>query len=423
MNFANKTIVILGAQWGDEGKGKVVDLLTPSADAVVRFQGGHNAGHTLIVAGKKIVLHLLPSGILHKNVKAIMGNGMVISPRALLDEISRIEADGVPVLERLIISHNAPLLLPVHAEVDAARESALGTNSIGTTKRGIGPAYEDKVARRAIKMFDLFDMEACRAKCHALLSYHNRLDLLELTMAEISELRTLVLPLITDVSALLQDLKAKHKTILFEGAQGTALDIDHGTYPFVTSSNTTAGAACTGSGLGPLDIDEIWGVTKVYTTRVGAGPFITELFDEDGAHLAKVGNEFGATTGRPRRCGWFDAVAMRASVALNSISGLCITKLDVLDAMPVIKICTHYLDDAGNQITTMPIDGRKVMPVYEEHQGWLCSTKDCSNYEDLPELARKYLARISTLIQAPIVMVSTGAARESIIFANQENAY
>lgn len=421
MNLTNKSIIILGAQWGDEGKGKIVDLLTPSADAVVRFQGGHNAGHTLVVDGKKIVLHLLPSGILHNGVLSIMGNGMVISPRALITEIERIQAEGIPVLEKLVISHNAPLLLPVHAELDAAREQALGNASIGTTKRGIGPAYEDKVARRALKMFDLLDLDTCLEKCQTLHQYHNRMDLLEQTMADIKELASLVTPLIQDITSVLQDLRAKNKTIIFEGAQGTALDIDHGTYPFVTSSNTTAGAACTGSGLGPRAIDEVWGVTKVYTTRVGAGPFITELFDEDGSQLAKIGNEFGATTGRPRRCGWFDAVAMRQSVALNSISGLCLTKLDVLDTMKTIKICTHYVDDMGNKFTKAPIDNRKLQPVYESHPGWLCSTKDCSSFKDLPEAAQKYLNRISELVQAPIVMVSAGASRSDIIFMDTIN--
>lgn len=416
MNISNKSIVILGAQWGDEGKGKIVDLLTPRSNAVVRFQGGHNAGHTLVIDGKKIILHLLPSGILHSGVISIMGNGMVISPRALINEINRIQAEGIPVLERLIISHNAPLLLPVHAEIDAAREQSLGTKSIGTTKRGIGPAYEDKVARRALKMFDLLDMDQCQKKCEALLAYHQRLDLLGQTMQDIHDLSCMISGLIQDITIVLQNMRKEKQTIIFEGAQGTALDIDHGTYPFVTSSNTTAGAACTGSGLGPRDIDEVWGVTKVYTTRVGAGPFITELFDHDGQHLAKVGNEFGATTGRARRCGWFDAVAMRQSIALNSISGLCITKLDVLDEMSVIKICTHYKDDAGNIHYTAPIDNRILTPIYEEHKGWLCPTNDCSSYSDLPINAQNYLARISELVCAPIVMVSTGASRNDILF-------
>lgn len=419
MKLDNKTIVILGAQWGDEGKGKIVDLLTPEANAVVRFQGGHNAGHTLVVEGKKIVLHLLPSGILHKGVIAIMGNGMVISPSALVNEITRIQSEDIPVLERLRISHNAPLLLPIHAELDIAREEAMGKNSIGTTKRGIGPAYEDKIARRAIKMQDIVDIDSCAEKCKVLLKLHNRIDLFDQTMAEINQLRDLVLPLIIDVPNLLNDLKLANKTIIFEGAQGTALDVDHGTYPYVTSSNTTAGGACTGSGLGPRAIDEVWGVTKVYTTRVGAGPFITELFDDDGAKLAKIGNEFGATTGRARRCGWFDAVAMRHSVIINSISGLCVTKLDVLDSFTKIKICTHYEDDSGNIYKCPPISNSNVKPVYEEHDGWLSQTNNIRNYDDLPLNAKKYLARISELVAAPIVMVSTGADRSNIIFVNE----
>lgn len=408
--------IILGAQLGDEGKGKIVDILTSDSHAVVRFQGGHNAGHTLVVDNKKIVLHLLPSSILHKGVFAVMGNGMVISPKALVLEINRIQGEGVDVLERLRISHNATLLLPIHIILDEENEKSLGKNSIGTTKRGIGPAYEDKIARRAIKISDILNLDHCREKCRVLLNYHNRIDLLEDTMEEITKMHNLIAPLIIDVAVFLHEMRQQNKKILFEGAQGTDLDIDHGTYPFVTSSNTTAGYACTGTGTGPRHIDEVWGVAKVYTTRVGSGPFPTELFDEDGAKLAKVGNEFGATTGRPRRCGWFDAVAVKKSAIVNSFSGLCITKLDVLDTFEKIKICTHYEDADGNKYNTAPFNKKDLVPVYETMSGWQCSTSDIKNYVDLPENAKKYLQRIEQLVGIKIVMVSTGAGRENIIY-------
>ena len=344
----NKNVVVLGTQWGDEGKGKIVDLLTDQADAVVRFQGGHNAGHTLVIDGKKTVLHLIPSGILRENVLCLIGNGVVLSPEALLTEIAKLEASGVPVRERLRISPACPLILPYHVALDQAREIAKGASKIGTTGRGIGPAYEDKVARRGLRLGDLVCPERFAAKLRDVLDYHNfvlthyfKVDAVDYqkTLDDTLQMAEQLKPLVADVTALLHNYREQGKRIMFEGAQGSLLDIDHGTYPFVTSSNTTAGGTATGSGFGPLYLDYVLGITKAYTTRVGGGPFPTELFDDVGRHLAEKGHEFGSTTGRPRRCGWFDAVALRQAVRINSVSGLCLTKLDVLDGLDVVKVC------------------------------------------------------------------------------------
>ena len=421
-----KNVVVIGTQWGDEGKGKIVDLLTDRAAAVARFQGGHNAGHTIVIDGEKTVLHLIPSGILRDGVRCLIGNGVVISLEALVSEANALIARGVPVFERLNISPNCPLILPSHAALDLAREKAKGSAAIGTTGRGIGPAYEDKVARRALKVSDLFLREKFAAKLGEVLDYHNFLlknyfrtepvDFAQ-TLDEALEAAEVIAPITADVTQILQDLADAGKGILFEGAQGTFLDIDHGTYPFVTSSNTVAAAASTGTGIGPRNLDYILGIVKAYTTRVGAGPFPTELFDDMGAHLASVGAEFGATTGRPRRCGWFDAVALRRSIINSSVSGLCVTKLDVLDELETIQICTGYKID-GEPIAGVPVVVDRFAecePVYEEHSGWQESTVGVTQFEDLPDNARNYLARIEELAGVPVDIISTGADREQTI--------
>ena len=421
-----KNVVVIGTQWGDEGKGKIVDLLTDRAAAVARFQGGHNAGHTIVIDGEKTVLHLIPSGILRDGVRCLIGNGVVISLEALVSEANALIARGVPVFERLNISPNCPLILPSHAALDLAREKAKGSAAIGTTGRGIGPAYEDKVARRALKVSDLFLREKFAAKLGEVLDYHNFLlknyfrtepvDFAQ-TLDEALEAAEVIAPITADVTQILQDLADAGKGILFEGAQGTFLDIDHGTYPFVTSSNTVAAAASTGTGIGPRNLDYILGIVKAYTTRVGAGPFPTELFDDMGAHLASVGAEFGATTGRPRRCGWFDAVALRRSIINSSVSGLCVTKLDVLDELETIQICTSYKID-GEPIAGVPVVVDRFAecePVYEEHSGWQESTVGVTQFEDLPDNARNYLARIEELAGVPVDIISTGADREQTI--------
>jgi len=377
----NKSVVVLGTQWGDEGKGKIVDLLTDQADAVVRYQGGHNAGHTLVIDGKKTVLHLIPSGILRENVLCLIGNGVVLSPAALLEEMDKLEQSGVPVRQRLRISSACPLILPYHVALDQAREAARGNAKIGTTGRGIGPAYEDKVARRSVRLGDLMRPARFAEKLREVMEYHNfvlteyfkvpALDYDEVC-AEALRMAEIIRPLVADVTGLLHSYRESGKRIMFEGAQGSLLDIDHGTYPFVTSSNTTAGGTATGSGFGPLYLDYVLGITKAYTTRVGSGPFPTELFDAVGQHLSAKGNEFGATTGRPRRCGWFDAVALRQAVRINSVSGLCITKLDVLDGLEAIKLCVGYTDKDGNNVPS-PIDAEdyeELVPIYETLPGW-----------------------------------------------------
>lgn len=422
-----KQVVVIGSQWGDEGKGKVVDLLTEDGvDAVARFQGGHNAGHTLVINGKKTVLHLIPSGILRPNVMNLIGNGVVISPAALLEEIGMLEKSGVPARERLMISPACPLILPYHVSLDKAREAARGAAAIGTTGRGIGPAYEDKVSRRGLRIEDLFYRERFAAKLGEVLDFHNfvlknyyRVEGVDFqkTLDETLAMAETIKPMVGDVTKYLHSLATAGKSVLYEGAQGTLLDIDHGTYPFVTSSNTTAGGAATGTGMGPRQFDYILGITKAYTTRVGSGPFPTELFDAMGEHLAKRGHEFGSTTGRPRRCGWFDAVALRRAVQVNSISGLCITKLDVLDGLESIRIGVGYRS-LGENLDSLPIGAEALAtcePVYEELPGWKQSTVGIQKYNDLPENARSYLARIEQLVGVPLDIISTGPDRQETI--------
>jgi adenylosuccinate synthase len=418
--------VVLGTQWGDEGKGKVVDLLTERAQAVVRFQGGHNAGHTLVIDGEKTVLHLIPSGILREGVECLIGNGVVLSPEALLEEMAMLEGRGVPVRERLRISEACALILPYHVALDQAREQARGSAAIGTTGRGIGPAYEDKVSRRGLRLGDLFHRERFAAKLGEVLDYHNfvlkhyfkakPVDFQQV-LDEALAVADVLEPLVVDVPRRLDELRGQGANVLFEGAQGSLLDIDHGTYPFVTSSNTTAGGASTGSGVGPLALDYVLGITKAYTTRVGAGPFPTELFDQMGEHLARRGHEFGATTGRPRRCGWFDAVALRRSVQLNSVTGLCVTKLDVLDGLDSLQICVGYRVD-GVEYGVPPVGAEGYAacePIYDELPGWGESTVGVTRYEDLPGAARAYLERIQASVGVPITMVSTGPDRDQTL--------
>jgi adenylosuccinate synthase len=421
-----KNVVVIGTQWGDEGKGKIVDLLTDRAAAVARFQGGHNAGHTLVIGGEKTVLHLIPSGILRDGVSCLIGNGVVLALDALVAEANALIENGVPVYERLRLSPGCPLILPSHIALDAAREKARGSSAIGTTGRGIGPAYEDKVARRALRVSDLFVREQFASKLGEILDYHNFLlknyfktatvDFSE-TLDEALAYAEIIAPLTTDITQILRDLADSDKSILFEGAQGSFLDIDHGTYPFVTSSNTVAAAASTGTGIGPRNLDYILGIVKAYTTRVGAGPFPTELFDDQGAHLARVGAEFGATTGRPRRCGWFDAVALRRSIVNSSVSGLCVTKLDVLDELETIQICAGYAID-GEPIAGVPVvvdRFAECKPIYEEWPGWQESTVGITEFDDLPRKARDYLARIEALAGVPVDIISTGPDREQTI--------
>ena len=421
-----KNVVVIGMQWGDEGKGKIVDLLTDKAAAVVRFQGGHNAGHTLVISGKKTVLHLIPSGILRDGVLCLIGNGVVVSLDALISEAQELIGNGIPVFERLRISPGCPLILPSHVALDIAREKARGASAIGTTGRGIGPAYEDKVSRRALKVSDLFVREKFAAKLGEVLDYHNFLLQNYFKTKPVDFARTLdealqtaetIAPITVDVTQVLQDLADDGKSILFEGAQGAFLDIDHGTYPYVTSSNTGAAAASTGTGIGPLNLDYILGIVKAYTTRVGAGPFPTELFDEMGEHLGTVGAEFGATTGRPRRCGWFDAVALRRSIVNSSVSGLCVTKLDVLDGLETVRICVGYEID-GDPIAGLPVLVDRFadcQPVYEDMSGWSDSTVGVTNAKDLPANAQRYLAKIEDLVEVPIDIISTGPDREQTI--------
>ena len=422
----SKNVVIIGTQWGDEGKGKIVDLLTEDVAAVARFQGGHNAGHTLVIDGKKTVLHLIPSGILHDGVNCLIGNGVVISLSALMLEASKLIENGIPVYDRLKISPECPIILPSHEALDTAKEKKLEGSAIGTTGRGIGPVYEDKVARRALRISDFLDTEKLSSKLSVILDYHNFLlknyyGVDELIYDEIyNDLlvqRETVIPLIDDISRTLEDLQIQEKNILFEGAQGVFLDIDHGTYPYVTSSNTVAAAASIGTGLGPKDLTHILGIVKAYTTRVGSGPFPTELFDKSGEHLGKVGVEFGATTGRPRRCGWFDAIALKRSIRNSGITSLCVTKLDVLDGLSTIKICIGYeLDE--KRIDDFPLDVSlldKCIPIYQDFSGWQDSTIGITEYSDLPDNARYYLEWIEDKLNTPIDIVSTGPDREQTI--------
>ncbi|MES9960475.1 MAG: adenylosuccinate synthase [Sedimenticola sp.] len=417
-----KNVVVIGTQWGDEGKGKIVDLLTDRAEAVVRFQGGHNAGHTLVIDGNKTVLHLIPSGILRDNVRCLIGNGVVLSPSALLEEIDMLEAGGVPASSRLGISESCPLILPYHVALDQAREAARGKKAIGTTGRGIGPAYEDKVSRRGIRFGEMMDTPHFTERLREVMEYHNfalehyfKFETVDYqkVLDEALEQAERLRPMVEDVTGTLHRMRAEGKNVMFEGAQGALLDIDHGTYPYVTSSNTTAGGAASGSGVGPRYLDYILGIVKAYTTRVGAGPFPTELFDEVGQCLGEKGNEFGATTGRQRRCGWLDTVALKRSLEVNSVSGMCITKLDVLDGMETLKICTAYKMD-GETIDVPPVgaDGfEKCEPIYMEMPGWSESTVGIESYDDLPANAKAYLKKIEELTDTPIDVISTGPDR------------
>ncbi len=426
-----KSVVILGTQWGDEGKGKIVDLLTDRVACVVRFQGGHNAGHTLVIDGVKTALHLIPSGILRDGVKCLIGNGVVLAPDALLKEMAMLEERGVPVRDRLRLSPACPLILPYHVALDKAREVARGKAAIGTTGRGIGPAYEDKVARRGLRLGDLFHRERFASKLGEVLDYHNfalkhyykaeTLDFQKL-LDETMEMGEDLKPMVADVTEILHQHRLAGDNILFEGAQGTLLDIDHGTYPFVTSSNTSAGGTATGSGFGPLFLDYVMGITKAYTTRVGSGPFPTELFDEVGEHLREKGHEFGTTTGRTRRCGWFDAVALRRAMQINSVSGLCLTKLDVLDGLDTIRICVGYQDSNGNEIDAFPVDAADydgLQPIYKDVPGWSESTYGVKTLDELPANAIEYVKTLEHAVGAPIDIISTGPDRnETIILRN-----
>jgi adenylosuccinate synthase len=419
-------VVVIGTQWGDEGKGKVVDWLTDHAQGVVRFQGGHNAGHTLVIDGRKTVLHLIPSGILRAGVRCYIGNGVVVSPQALLEEMATLEKAGVSVRGRLTISEACPLILPYHAALDKAREAAKGEGKIGTTGRGIGPAYEDKVARRAIRLQDLFHRERFAAKLGEVLDYHNfvlknyfKADMVDFqqTLDDALALADRLRSLVGDVPRLLFEAGKRGENLLFEGAQGTLLDVDHGTYPFVTSSNCVAGAAAAGSGVGPQALHYVLGITKAYTTRVGSGPFPTELDDEVGRHLASRGNEFGATTGRPRRCGWFDAAALKRSIQINGVSGLCVTKLDVLDGVEALQIGIGYRFGA-EEVDILPSGAESLAacePIYEEVPGWTESTVGVTRFEDLPGNARRYLQRLEAVCGVPVDMISTGPDREQTI--------
>ena len=420
------SVVVLGIQWGDEGKGKVVDLLTERCEAVVRFQGGHNAGHTLVIDGRKTVLHLVPSGVLRPQVRCLIGNGVVVAPDALIAELDTLEGAGIDARTRLMISAACPVILPSHVALDQAGEKKKGSKAIGTTGRGIGPAYEDKAARRAIRFGELLDPDSCAGRVEELVDYHNFLLTerfaakpvdVALSVSACHSWSETLGPLVGDVSQELEDLCKSSANVLFEGAQGTLLDIDHGTYPFVTSSNTTAGAAASGSGIGPLELSTVVGVIKAYVTRVGSGPFPTELFDSVGAHLAKKGHEFGATTGRPRRCGWFDAVSARRACWLNSVSSLCVTKLDVLDGLSELAICTGYR--INGQVLDRPPSGATTLadcePIYEVVPGWNESTASIRVIDELPPLARAYLNRLEELLGVPVDIVSTGPDRDDTI--------
>lgn len=413
-----KNLVVVGTHWGDEGKGKVVDLLTENVAAVVRFQGGHNAGHTLVVNGEKTILHLIPSGILHSHVECLIGNGVVLSIPALMTEIEKLEATGVDVRDRLTISPGCPLILPHHISLDLMRENVRGNKKIGTTGRGIGPAYEDKVSRRGLRVADLFNAEKFKTSLEEVMDYHNFVLEKYFKTEPVSMSETLdaslkfadeIKPMVSDVVSRLGELAKQDANVLFEGAQGALLDIDQGTYPYVTSSNTTAGAIGGGCGVGPLDLDYILGITKAYTTRVGSGPFPTELFDAVGSRLAERGHEFGSTTGRPRRCGWFDAYALKRVIQINSISGLCITKLDVMDGLETVSLCVDYETNAAGDS----------VPVYEQMPGWNEATEGAKALDDLPANARAYLDRIEETCGVPIAIVSTGPDREHTMVIDQ----
>ena len=422
-----KSVVVLGAQWGDEGKGKIVDLLTERVRAVARFQGGHNAGHTLIVNGKKTVLHLIPSGILREGIECLIGNGVVLSPDALRTEVAELEATGVAVRDRLKISPATPLIMPYHVELDQARERASGAGKIGTTGRGIGPAYEDKAARRGIRLSDLFYQEEFAEKLRVVMDYHNfvltqywKLPACDYqkVLDESLAFGDFVKPMMADVASILHKIRRQGGNILFEGAQGSLLDIDHGTYPFVTSSNTTVGGACSGSGVGARDLDYVLGIIKAYATRVGGGPFPSELDDAIGQGLRDRGQEYGATTGRARRCGWLDAVAVRRTVMINGINGLCVTKLDVLDGEPIVRVCVGYRY-RGQESDQAPLDAagwHECQPVYQDFEGWTETTRGAKRFSDLPRNAQRYLEGVQDLVGCPVAMVSTGPDRlENIV--------
>lgn len=415
-----KSIVILGTQWGDEGKGKIVDLLASEVDAVVRFQGGHNAGHTLVIDGEKTVLHVIPSGVLTPRAQCLVGNGVVVSPKSLLQEIEGLERSGIDVRSRLGISSACPVILHYHEALDLARERKRGKSAIGTTGRGIGPAYEDKVVRHGLRLADLLDEHRLNGKLEPLLDYYNFLltryyasdpvDLGAITADALSFGEALA-PMLMDVTERLHQLRDQGKKILFEGAQGALLDIDHGTYPYVTSSNTTVGGVMTGAGVAPGDIDYVLGITKAYSTRVGSGPFPTELHDEIGARIAQKGNEFGSTTGRPRRCGWLDAVALKRMVRSNGVTGLCLTKLDVLDGLSEVCICTSY-----DGVESFPVGAEEwanLKPTYERHPGWSGTTQGITSADALPLEAKAYLSRIESLVGVPIDILSTGPERDA----------
>ncbi|MDL5167139.1 adenylosuccinate synthase [Proteus faecis] len=423
----SNNVVVLGTQWGDEGKGKIVDLLTERAKYVVRYQGGHNAGHTLVIDGEKTVLHLIPSGILRENVVSIIANGVVLSPEALMKEMTQLEDRGIPVRSRLLLSEACPLILPYHIALDNAREKARGEKAIGTTGRGIGPAYEDKVARRGLRVGDLFDKKAFAQKLKEIIEYHNfqlvnyyQVEPVDYqkTLDDIMAIADILTGMVVDVSDLLYKATQNGELVMFEGAQGTLLDIDHGTYPYVTSSNTTAGGVATGSGLGPRYVGYVLGIIKAYSTRVGAGPFPTELFDEVGDFLREKGQEFGATTGRSRRTGWLDIIAIRRAVQINSLSGFCMTKLDVLDGLKEVKLCVGYRLPNGEVIDTTPLaadNWEGIEPIYEAMPGWNESTfgvKDCAQ---LPQAALNYIKRVEELTGVPVDIVSTGPDRSETI--------
>jgi adenylosuccinate synthase len=421
-----RNVVVIGTQWGDEGKGKVVDWLTDHVGGVVRFQGGHNAGHTLVIGGRKTIVRLIPSGILHPSVKCFIGNGVVVSPRALVDEIAELEKAGVDVVNRLRVSEACPLILAHHIAIDQARERAKGEAKIGTTGRGIGPAYEDKVARRAIRVQDLYTRERFAAKLGEVLDYHNfvlrnyfQADVVDFqkTLDETLALADRLKPMVADVSAEVNAMIRDGVSLLFEGAQAALLDVDHGTYPFVTSSNCVAGQASAGAGVGPGQLHYVLGVAKAYATRVGAGPFPTELEDEIGERLRVRGNEYGSVTGRPRRCGWFDAAALKRAVQLNGLQGICITKLDVLDGLDTVRVAVGY-DVHGERRDILPVGAEALAicePIYEEHAGWKESTVGIRSFDQLPKNAQLYLRRLESLVGAPVAIISTGADRDETI--------
>lgn len=425
-----KSLVVIGAQWGDEGKGKIIDILTENADAVVRFQGGHNAGHTLVIDGDKTVLHLIPSGIFN-DAKCIIGNGVVVHLPTLIKEIEYLESKGIDIHSKLMISSQCPLILPSHILIDEARERSLGKKSIGTTGRGIGPVYEDKVARRVVHVMDLFDEDLFRSKLSSLIDYHNFIlkelfgadgvdteEILKDWMDQFDKIRNLVV----DSSKTVNEFRASNSNILFEGAQGSMLDIDQGTYPFVTSSSTLSGASTLGSGIGPLDIDGVLGITKAYATRVGSGPFPTEIDDDYGKHMAKIGVEFGATTGRPRRCGWLDLVALRKAVNINSISHLCITKIDVLDGLDKILVAEEY-EIEDKKYDTLPAMSQnqyeKIVPIYKEYSGWAGKTSGLKSFDQLPTEAQTLIKGIEISVGVPISLISTGPDRNDMIVIDE----